>query len=179
MTRTIGTNSDIAIAWRNGQAMRSHNGNFSTDGQSAWSYRMLIGRTLEDGTKQYLDVTGHHSYSVTTSQHVSNLRWQWRYDNANGFKIERIAPVNIQKGYGSWRNFPSNNACDEIRATSQVWKTEKGAKQNMGEHQHIISTYGGYTLGYYQYTDDMGHTTDEQTYLANRVKLDALIASEQ
>ena len=155
MAKTVGTNNDVASAWKNNQPMRSHNGNFETNGFDVWSYRMLIGRTLEDGTKQVLNVSGVHSYSVTTSQHVSDLGY---------YNVERVQPVHISRSYGSWRNFPSNNTINEYRVTSEVWKTEKGALKNCGTNTHVTQCYGGYTLSDYQYIGNDGHVVTKEEY---------------
>lgn len=64
-------NAKVAQAWLSGRAARSHNGNFSTDGQCLWSYGLLIGQTADDGTKYVLDCRSPHFVSMTTSHHVS------------------------------------------------------------------------------------------------------------
>lgn len=159
MTKTVGTNNEVAQAWKRNQPMRSHNGNFETNGGEVWSYRMLIGRTLEDGTKQVLAVSGVHAYSATTSQHVSDLGY---------YNVERVQPIHISRGYSTWRIFPSNSTINEYRVTSKVWKTENGALKNCGTDTHVIETYGGYTLAAYQYIGNDGHVISEDEYKAQQ-----------
>tara|TARA_R110001599_G_scaffold195010_3_gene391247 strand:- start:80 stop:370 length:291 start_codon:yes stop_codon:yes gene_type:complete len=72
MSRT--TNSNVAYNWSYNRESQSHNGQFSTDGQSLYSYRQLIGITLSNGDKialNYMSRGGGHYISNTTSQHVS------------------------------------------------------------------------------------------------------------
>lgn len=165
MARTVGTNNEVASAWKNNRPMRSHNGNFETNGSDVWSYRMLIGRTLEDGTKQVLDVSGVNSYSVTTSQHVSDLGWH---------NVERVQPIHISRGYGSWRNFPQNSSITEYRVTSKVWKTEQGAIKNCKADTHVTETYHGYTLSAYQYIGNDGHVMSKEDYDRQTLEMSVL-----
>jgi hypothetical protein len=70
------TNPEVPRFWANGIAARSGNGQFSTNGESLFSYSQLIGRTLNDGTKVLLDYTAPsgHLISVTTSVHVNRAK---------------------------------------------------------------------------------------------------------
>ena len=67
-------NRNVATNWACNIPVRSHNGQFSTDGQNLYSYQKLIGVTLSDGTKialNYMRYGGGHYISQTTSTHVS------------------------------------------------------------------------------------------------------------
>lgn len=70
------TNPEVPKFWSRGQAARSGNGQFSTNGESLFSYHKLIGRTLKDGTKVLLDYTAPAGWSVsqTTSTHVNRAK---------------------------------------------------------------------------------------------------------
>jgi hypothetical protein len=59
---------EVARAWGAGEA--AHRANVWTDGQSLWSYGLLIGLTDEAGRKVLLDYRGRYSVSTTTSGHV-------------------------------------------------------------------------------------------------------------
>ena len=87
------TNPNIPYYWERGQAARSGNGQFSTDGQTLYSYRMPIGKTL-DGEKILCDYTakGDNYVSATTSQHVGITKRNSSPSvvvtvDADGFKI--------------------------------------------------------------------------------------------
>ncbi len=70
-------NRNVARAWSVGQSANSHTGNYWTDGQRLFSYRLCIGDTAANGTKVLRDHTarGKHPYhSQTTSCHVSYAR---------------------------------------------------------------------------------------------------------
>lgn len=92
-----GTNKQVASNWRNSKPCTSSNGNYHTDGDNLYSYHMLIGRTLPDGTKQVLDVRAKYSYSVTTSRHVSL---------AIGNNTKLVTPIVTRSSWSSWREFP-------------------------------------------------------------------------
>ena len=79
MIRT--TNSNIPRHWTRNQPARSHNGQYSTDGQNLYSYNKRIGLTLHNGDKVLLDYTAPsgHMVSMTTSNHVGKAR---RYADA-------------------------------------------------------------------------------------------------
>ena len=79
MIRT--TNSNIPRRWTRNQPARSHNGQYSTDGQNLYSYNKRIGLTLHNGDKVLLDYTAPSGWmiSVTTSNHVGKAR---RYADA-------------------------------------------------------------------------------------------------
>jgi len=72
------SNSEIPRAWSVGQSAESHTGNFWTDGQRLYSYRLCIGDTCPStGTKILREHTagGKHEYhSQTTSCHVGKAR---------------------------------------------------------------------------------------------------------
>ncbi len=93
-------NRSVGRAWANGQSAESHNGNLHTDGKNLYSYRMLIGVTLKDGSRRVLGVRGKgHSYSATTSQHVGiALR--------SDFSAVEITPIHTRSGWSGWREFP-------------------------------------------------------------------------
>ena len=66
-------NRSVAESWSRGQAANSHTGNFWTDGQKLYSYRLLIGDTSASGLKVLRNYTaqGSHGFSSqTTSCHV-------------------------------------------------------------------------------------------------------------
>ena len=72
MNRT--NNSNVAANWAASRQSQSHNGQLSTDGQNLYSYRQLIGITLNNGEKvalNYMRRGGGCYISNTTSQHVS------------------------------------------------------------------------------------------------------------
>ena len=70
------TNSNIPSYWTRNQPARSHNGQYSTDGQNLYSYNKRIGLTLNNGDKILLDYTAPagHMVSMTTSNHVGKAR---------------------------------------------------------------------------------------------------------
>ena len=75
------TNSNVPSFWTRNQPARSHNGQYSTDGQNLYSYNKRIGLTLHNGDKVLLDYTAPAGWmvSVTTSNHVGKAR---RYADA-------------------------------------------------------------------------------------------------
>ncbi len=111
-------NKDVAIAWSvNDEASTK---NMYTDGQYLYSYKMLIGRTLPDGTKQALDVSGKNGYSATTSKHVGLAR---RY--ADSVVIPVI--THDRNSWYSWREFPytlEKVRYDDIQAIALEHNTE-------------------------------------------------------
>lgn len=70
------TNSSIPSYWTRNQPARSHNGQYKTDGQNLYSYRKVIGITLNNGDKVLLDYTAPAGayISQTTSNHVGKAR---------------------------------------------------------------------------------------------------------
>ena len=74
------SNSEIGRCWAYGDAASSHTGNFWTDGEKLYSYRLCIGDTCPDSGKKVLrdhTSSGKHPYhSQTTSCHVGRAR-QW------------------------------------------------------------------------------------------------------
>ena len=65
------TNPNIPYYWQRSMSARSGNGQFSTDGQTLYSYRKPIGKTI-DGRKVlclYTAADGNY-VTATTSQHV-------------------------------------------------------------------------------------------------------------
>lgn len=90
-------NKGVAEAWLSGQAAKSHNGNYHTDGQNLYSYAMLIGKTWHDGSKIRLDV---HGYSMTTTRHMSLA---WRAD----YTIPRVTR-------GGWFYFPDDSLIPDM-----------------------------------------------------------------
>ena len=65
------TNTNVPYYWSENKAARSGNGQFSTDGQTLFSYNMPIGKTVK-GEKILCDYTASagNFISSTTSQHV-------------------------------------------------------------------------------------------------------------
>lgn len=158
----VTTNKGVGTAWLNGQSAKSHNGNMSTDGHNIWSFDMVIGRTMPDGTKQLLDVTGVNAYSTRTAQHVGFVWSAWfqmKRQNAELEHMQIIAPdvTGGHEKFCGWRHFPKNLTTIEVRSTSQVWKTYKGALKHLKTGYHIIEVNKGYTLAYNQQLDENGY----------------------
>ena len=151
------THKEVVSRWYAGKSGKGFN--MTTDGKNLFSYAMLIGRTLSDGTKQVLNVRSQHAYSVSTSQHVSL---------AIGRYTEVIEPIHVSRGYSGWRVFPENLQVDIIRYTSKVWKTLKGAENALKALDNpllsVATTYGGYTLVFRQYTDAIGHVVSSEVF---------------
>lgn len=152
------THKDVVNGWLNGRSVNGHH--MTTDGRKLWSYAMLIGKTLEDGTKQLLDVRGVHAYSVTTSQHVSL---------AARPTVEVVAPIHTRRGYSGWRDFQLVDTIEATRYDARVWKTYKGAENALKRLDNPLlfvggTPYvGGYYLTYFQHIAKNGHivTADE------------------
>ena len=71
------SNFEIPAAWARGVKCTSHTGNYWTDGQKLYSYRLCIGDTTEQGVKVLRDYSarGRHGFqSMTTSSHVGRAR---------------------------------------------------------------------------------------------------------
>ena len=88
------TNPNIPYYWQRSMAARSGNGQFSTDGQTLYSYRKPIGKTIEGRKVLCLYTAADGNFeSATTSQHVGlakrNCNSLWTVD-AYGFE-EAIA----------------------------------------------------------------------------------------
>ena len=65
------TNPNIPYYWQRSMAARSGNGQFSTDGQTLYSYRKPIGKTIEGRKVLCLYTAADGNFeSATTSQHV-------------------------------------------------------------------------------------------------------------
>ncbi len=75
MSKSIRTNnSNVASNWSTNTPSHSNNKQLTTDGQNLYSYRKLIGITLDNGDKlalNYMSRGGGCYISNTTSQHVS------------------------------------------------------------------------------------------------------------
>ena len=75
MNKSIRTNNDGVVEnWKYNRTSHSNNKQLTTDGQNLYSYRQLVGITLNDGTKVSLNYmrAGKGIYiSQTTSHHVS------------------------------------------------------------------------------------------------------------
>ncbi len=72
------SNNLIPREWARGQAACSHTGNYWTDGEKLYSYRLCIGDTTETGSKVLRDYTANGKWgfqSMTTSQHVGRARF--------------------------------------------------------------------------------------------------------
>mgnify|MGYP003113772897 FL=1 len=83
-TKSIRTNnSNIPSYWVKSQAAHSNNKQFRTDGQSLYSYNLVIGVTVA-GQKILLDYSAPagHYVSSTTSQHVGKAR-RWASQTMN------------------------------------------------------------------------------------------------
>ena len=73
---------EVASSWSNGRAAQNHTGQFWTDGEKLYSYRLQIGDTSTDsGTGESVKVlrdysaNGKHGFqSMTTSKHVGFAR---------------------------------------------------------------------------------------------------------
>jgi len=70
------TNPMIPRYWYHNQAAHSNNKQYSTDGGNLYSYRKLIGITLDNGDKILLEYTSPAGFGIsqTTSCHVSRAR---------------------------------------------------------------------------------------------------------
>ena len=65
------TNPNVPYYWQRSMAARSGNGQFSTDGQTLYSYRKPIGKTIDGRKVLFLYTAADGNYvSATTSQHV-------------------------------------------------------------------------------------------------------------
>lgn len=127
MTRepNYGTNDYVAKMWVQGKSAKTHNGNMSTDGDNLYSYRMLIGRTVND-VKQVLNVRGLDAVSVTTSAHVSDAAYAChKYAPLNGYVL--VTPVHQYTGsMSSCRRFPYTG--EQYNRVIGSRKTERGIK---------------------------------------------------
>jgi len=68
---------DVADYWRSGTPACNNGGQFWTDGQRIYSYRLLIGETTSSGQKMAMDYTASSPLgfkSMTTSKHVGYAR---------------------------------------------------------------------------------------------------------
>ena len=78
MNKSIRTNNDGVVQnWSRSLTSHSNNKQLTTDGKNLFSYRQLVGITLNDGTKVALNYmrAGKGIYiSQTTSHHVSKAR---------------------------------------------------------------------------------------------------------
>lgn len=143
-------------AWYNGKSMK---GSYSddagcyrvqTDGHYLWSYRTLIGRTLEGNVKQVLVANAPYNFTVSTAKHITLAR--------------RVADVEIHTfTYPEWNtlnnpemNFQPVSTVKNIIATSQVWKTAKGAAKHTRSGLFVLELTNGYTLAFEQITDAYG-----------------------
>lgn len=138
----------IAGKSANGYAM-------STDGENLYSYAMKIGRTLADGTKQSLDLSGYYNVSSSTAKHATYAR--------RGAD-EVILPQEVNgNSYqrGSRYVFPSPNSEYRVVLTNKIWKTEKGARNNLGEGlaAYVEETYYGWRIVGYRNVDEIGHVS--------------------
>ncbi len=162
------SHSEIAQRWVTGK--RGNGYGMRTDGLNLWSHDKIIGRTLEDGTKQILDLTGVYRVSASTGKHI---RYAFRATHYKG----AIAP-HVRKGYEEetdymqlWDvlQFPNNNTALIIRATKQTWATHKGAsKAALRLNNPLVGVLGmsngKYTLFYMQYTDSIGRVVSSEEY---------------
>ena len=76
-TKSIRTNnSQIPQYWAKSVTAHSNNRQYRTDGQNLYSYNLIIGTTLSNGSKILLDYSAQtgHFRSQTTSQHVGKAR---------------------------------------------------------------------------------------------------------
>lgn len=69
-------NNEIPGLWVRGIAGENHTGSYWTDGQNLYSYRLVIGETIQDGKKLLHEWTamGLGFRSQTTSCHVGKAR---------------------------------------------------------------------------------------------------------
>ena len=70
------TNPEVPYYWSRHKAAHSNNKQYSTDGGNLFSYRKLIGITLNNGDKVLLEYTSPAGYGIssTTSNHVGKAR---------------------------------------------------------------------------------------------------------
>lgn len=64
-------NLHVAESWKNGKPLKSWNGKMKTDGETIWSYNLIIGKTIEGKKIAYQYQACVNTFvSPTTSQHV-------------------------------------------------------------------------------------------------------------
>lgn len=125
-------NNEVITRWLHYRSGKSSNGNLRTNGNELYSYNMVIGKI--HGLRHYvLDVSGVWSYSVTTTQHVS--------DASYGAKTTLIIPKTARRGYSVWFEFPRNHETYTVLADSRLWKTRKGAEKNLAKVEQWLHYY--------------------------------------
>ena len=69
-------NQYVPLYWATSRAAHSNNKQYSTDGGNLYSYRKLIGITLNNGDKVLLEYTSPAGFGIsqTTSCHVGKAR---------------------------------------------------------------------------------------------------------
>ena len=63
-------NVKVVEAWLKGKRGRSGTGALRTDGKSLFSYKILIGKVGDDGSKVVFDFRGPNKIGLTTTRHV-------------------------------------------------------------------------------------------------------------
>jgi hypothetical protein len=121
---------DVVNSWVRGIKAKGYA--MSTDGQNLMSWNKIIGRTLQDGTKQVLNLHGVYNVSSSTAKHVT---YAMRGKNVQSIEPMAVFPnmlyaVNIDfKRMYAYLDFSKDtNTFYTIRLTKQVWKTLKGAQ---------------------------------------------------
>ena len=165
--------TQIVNAWLNGKSGHSARGNggyyrMSTDGQFLYSNHKPIGRTLEDGTKQVLGLTGYYAVSSSTSNHVRHAMRGIKWNDEN--IIMPTEDIKQSKDYvggmGSAYQFPKDSSIVYVRNTIQVWKTRQEAEKHATISQIVQPVYGGYSVFYKQYVNSIGKVVSDAEYWA-------------
>jgi hypothetical protein len=110
--KTVGKNSEVGAAWVNGHPMRSHNGNYRTDGTHLWSYDLMIGKRDAEGKPILLNVMS--LISPRTSDHVREA-----IEPQVKLVVPAVDPDNLS-AYTRY-SFPENPEED----TENLWGREK------------------------------------------------------
>jgi len=63
-------NVKVVEAWLNGKRGRSGTGALRTDGKTLFSYKIVIGKVADDGSKVVFDFRGPNKIGLTTTRHV-------------------------------------------------------------------------------------------------------------
>lgn len=75
------TNKQVVQNWIDGKPGKNSKRNLTTDGISLWSYRMIIGITLENGDKYLLSLSGECRVTVATQRHCNSFSWSNKPSN--------------------------------------------------------------------------------------------------
>ena len=151
------SHNQVAERWVNGQSGKGFN--MHTDGQNLWSYNKIIGRTLEDGTKQVLNLRGYYGVSVSTSKHVGHAFRAVKYQEQ--CIIDPLETTNY--GWGRF-DFPHDSSIVYVRNTAQTQRTRQGAEKHATITQIVQPVFGGYSVFYKQYVNSIGKVVSDAEY---------------